>query len=131
MDKLFKRDFKVIADILSHVPDCPIKDRLVDEFVDYLKTTNKNFDEDLFRFSAKLGEGDMNDAIASFTDDVLIPNWYVKDDVEKWIGFRLSDDEFKRIVRKWNHEGFVEPITDLLSDFANKAYDEMKKEEGQ
>lgn len=43
-----RKDFQIIADVISNMPIVPSKDTIAQEFAKVLKTTNPNFNYDRF-----------------------------------------------------------------------------------
>ena len=64
------------------------------------------------------------DIISMLSDEILIANWYDKEDLEQILGHSLTDRQYKEIVEAWNRYAIHDQINEIIRMFVENMEEE-------
>ena len=57
------------------------------------------------------------DIVAMLSKELLIANWYEKEDLENILGHSITDKQYKEIVEAWNRYAIHDQINEIIRMF--------------
>lgn len=66
-------------------------------------------------------------SISHESDKVLIPNWFLPEHIEEFLGRELTEDEYLRLIAYWHDNGCFDSISDEIRSWVQSNIDEILK----